>query len=200
MEHSRSGVHKPTGLRIIELRGKTALVIGLGGIGTQVAERAFAFGMRVLAVDPKDIPYMRAVERTVKPDALNSVLPEADVVFMCAPHTPRSEGMLGRDQFRRMKRGAYFINVSRGRTVQTEALVEALERGQLSGAGLDVTHPEPLPQSHPLWSMKNVVLTPHIATLSDQGWERRVELVEENLRRFAVGLPLYHVVDKEKGY
>ena len=184
----------------IELRGKTALVIGVGGVGTQVAERAAAFGMSILAVDPKDIPYMDSVEQVVKPDQLPRVLPEADVVFMCAPHTPKTEGMLGAEEFLLMKPGAYFINVSRGKTVQTDALVEALKSGHLAGAGLDVTDPEPLPKDHPLWDLSNVVLTPHVAWSSDQVWDRLMALFKENIRRFVEGLPLYNVVDKNKGY
>jgi len=186
--------------RPIELRGKTAVIIGVGGIGTQIAERAAAFGMRVLGVDPKDVPYINAIERVVPPDQLNELLPEADVVFMAAPHTPESEYMLGAKQFSLMKRGAYFISVSRGKTTKTEALVQALESGQLAGAGIDVVDPEPLPPNHPLWKMANVVITPHIAGQSDQLDSRRLELYRQNIRRFAKGLPLLNVVDKRKGY
>lgn len=186
--------------RPIELRGKTALIIGVGGIGTQIAERAAAFGMRVLGVDPKDIPYINAIDRVVPPDQLKEMLPEADVVFMAAPHTPESEYMLGPEQFSLMKRGAYFISVSRGKTTKTDALVQALESGHLAGAGIDVVDPEPLPPTHPLWKMPNVVITPHIAGQSDQMDARRLELYTQNIRRFAKGLPLLHVVDKRKGY
>ncbi len=184
----------------IELRGKTALVMGIGGIGTQVAERAFAFGMRVLAIDPKDISFQRAVEKVGKPDQLHEFLPEADVVFMCSPHTPRSEGMMGKTEFSLIKQGAYYINVSRGKTTRTDALVEALRSGHLAGAGLDVVDPEPLPKGHPLWKLENVVITPHIATNSDFTWVRRIELIKENLKRFSEGLPLRNVVMKGKGY
>ncbi|MDA2928153.1 D-2-hydroxyacid dehydrogenase [Acidobacteria bacterium AH-259-G07] len=199
-QYTREGIHKPSGERMIELRGKTALIIGLGGIGTQVAQRAAGFDMRILAVDPKDIPFMKSVERVAKPDQLSQLLPQADVVFMCAPHTAQTEGMLGAKEFALMKPGAYFINVSRGKTVQTAALVEALKGGHLAGAGLDVTDPEPLPKGHPLWSLDNVVITPHLAGRSDQVWRRRIELFKENMRRFVEGLPLLHVVDKNKGY
>ena len=185
---------------LIELRGKTALIIGLGGIGTQVAERAAAFGMRVLATDPKDIPYLNSVERVGKPDQLREFLPRADVVFMCAPHTPETERILGKEEFSLMKRGAYLVNVSRGKTIDTKALVTALRSGQLSGAGLDVTDPEPLPKDHVLWGLENVVLTPHVAFSSDQIAKRRLDLVKENVRRFVQHLPLYHVVDKNRGY
>ena len=184
----------------IELRGKVALIIGLGGIGTQVAERAAAFGMQVLALDPKDIPYLTSVRKVGKPDQLHEFLPLADVVFMCAPHTPKTEHMLSAKEFALMKQGTYFINVSRGKTVDTEALVSALKAGKLAGAGLDVTDPEPLPKDHALWELDNVVLTPHVAYQSDQIVRRRVDLVKENVRRFALGLPLRNVVKKAKGY
>lgn len=185
---------------MIELRGKTALVIGLGGIGTQVAQRAAGFGMRVLAIDARDLPIHRDVERVRRPEELDALLPEADVVFSCVPRTAESEGMLGPDQFQLMKKGAYLVNVSRGAIVDTPALVAALESGHLAGAGLDVTHPEPLPDDHPLWKMENVVITPHVAGFSDRLGERQRELFRDNLERFVTGRPLRHVVDKHAGY
>jgi phosphoglycerate dehydrogenase-like enzyme len=184
----------------VELRGKTALVIGLGGIGTQVAERAAAFGMIVHAIDPKDISYINSVESVGKPDQLRTFLPSADVVFMCAPFTPATNLMLGAEEFSLMKRGAYFINVSRGKIVDTNALHKALTSGHLAGAGLDVTEPEPLPKEHPLWKLENVIITPHVAGRSDGITERRMKLFEDNLRRFEQGLPLRNVVNKQQGY
>ncbi len=184
----------------IELRGRTALIVGLGGAGTQIAERAFAFGMRVIATDPKNIPYMRAVERVEKPDMLHQLLPEADVVFMAAPFTAATRNLFGAREFGKMKRGAYFINISRGGTVDTDALVGALNSGHVAGAGLDVVTPERLPKGHPLWRMENVIITPHLAGNSDQGVIRRTALFIENARRFARGLPLRNVVDLTLGY
>ena len=184
----------------VELRGKTALVVGVGGIGTQVAERASSFGMRVMGIDPKDISYINSMEKVGKPDELRSFLPSADVVFMCAPITPESNLMLGSEEFSLMKKGAYFVNVSRGKIVDTQALLDAVQSQHLAGVGLDVTEPEPLPQDHPLWKQQNVIITPHIAGRSDGIGRRRLELYEENLKRFAHGLPLRNVVDKQKGY
>jgi phosphoglycerate dehydrogenase-like enzyme len=184
----------------IELQRKTAVIIGLGGIGVQIAERAAAFGMRVLAVDPKDVPYLRAVERCEKPDRLHDLLPAADVLFVAAPLTPETRKMLGAEELALLRRGAYFINVSRGELVDTDALAAALARGHLAGAGLDVTDPEPLPKGHALWKMENVIITPHIAGVSDHIHERRLALVKENIQRFVRGLPLRNVVDKAKGY
>jgi len=184
----------------IELKGRTAVVIGMGGIGTQIAFRAWAHGMTIIGVDPKDIPYMPVVARVVKPDQLESVLPEADVVFVAAPHTPMSHKMIGPSQFEIMKAGAYFIAVSRGSLYDIDALVNALQSKRLAGAGVDVTDPEPLPRGHPLWKCENVIITPHIAGRSDKDRDRMVSTIKENIRRFVEGKPLINVVDKQKGY
>lgn len=185
---------------LLELEGKTALVVGVGGIGSQVARRAKGFGMRVIGVDPKEFPPSPLVDRMVFPDQLDEVLGEADVVFVCAPHTAETEYMLGAAQFERMKRGAFFIAVSRGKLYRMEALVKALDSRRLAGAGVDVTDPEPLPKGHPLWRFDNVVITPHIATQCDGEMPRKLELLKENVARFARGAPLRYVVDKRKGY
>jgi phosphoglycerate dehydrogenase-like enzyme len=195
-----TGWHRQADLPMIQLRGKTMLVVGLGGIGTQVAERAFAFGMRILAVDPKDIPYMRAVEYVGKPDELDELLAQADVVVNCTPHTPETEKMYGPLQFSVMKDGVYFINVSRGAIVDTDALTAALQSGKVRAAGLDVVDPEPLPNDHPLWSMSNVTITPHLATLSDGRIEQYQKAFNDNVARFMSGRPLRNIVDKQKGY
>ncbi len=197
---TKVGFQRVNRLPQIELRGKTALVIGLGGIGRQVAERCFAFGMRVLAVDPKDMPLSRAVEEVRKPDDLDQLLPKADVVISCTPHTPKSEGMIGRKQFALMKDGVYFINVSRGKIVDTEALTSALKSGKVRAAGLDVTDPEPLPSDHPLWSMPNVTITPHNATNSDRLRDRRMRLFRENIERFLTKRPLHNIVQKRRRF
>jgi phosphoglycerate dehydrogenase-like enzyme len=184
----------------IELRGKTALIVGVGGIGSQIAQRAQAFGMTVVGVDPKDMPLSPYVSRMVHPEDLDSVLPQADVVFISAPLTPKSEGMIGPRQFELMKRSAYFIAVSRGKIYNTDALVKALDSRRLAGAGLDVTNPEPLPKEHALWKFDNVVITPHIAGLSDNVEARQFDLFKENIAHFVKGQPLLNVVDKQKGY
>ena len=194
-EEWNRGAYRP-----IELRGKTAVVIGVGGIGTQIAQRAHAFDLNVIGVDPKDIPMNYWISRMVPPDRLDSVLPEADVVFMAAPLTPESRAMMGSKQFGLMKRKSYFIAVSRGRTYETDALLEALGSGVLAGAGLDVTDPEPLPKGHPLWKRENVIITPHIAGQSDGVQGRRMALILENVGRFVRGEQLLNVVDKKKGY
>ncbi len=183
-----------------ELNGRTAVVLGVGGIGTQIAIRAHAHGMKVIGVDPRDMPYVPFLEKCVPPDRLDAVLPEADVLFLAAPHTEKTEKMIGAKQFGLMKNGGYFIAVSRGKLYDAAALVSALETKHLAGAGLDVTDPEPLPKGHPLWKMENVIITPHTAGRSDGEHPRYIALYKENLKRFAAGEPLLHVVDKQKGY
>lgn len=187
-------------LNAIELNTKTAVVIGMGGIGMQIAIRAWAHGMKVVGVDPEDIPFAPYIEKVVKPDQLDEVLPEADVVFMAAPHTPLSHKMMGASQFELMKKGSRFIAVSRGRTYDLNALVKALDSKKLSGAGVDVTDPEPLPKGHALWKFDNVIVTPHMAGRSDLDSGRMTGMIMENIRRFADGKPLINVVNKHKGY
>ncbi len=185
---------------LIELRGRTMLVLGYGGIGTQVAERAKAFGMTVHAIDLNDIPLTVTLDKTGKPDELQAMLPAADVVVNCLPLTPATENMIGSDEFAKMKQGSYFINVSRGKIVSTAALVKTLQEGYLAGAGLDVVDPEPLPKDSPLWSMSNVIITPHVAGVSDARTGRQNALILENLARFAQGVPLKNLVDPVKGF
>jgi phosphoglycerate dehydrogenase-like enzyme len=182
-----------------ELQDKTLLVIGLGGIGSEIARRAFGFGMRVLATDPKVLEKPLFVEELRRPEAFHRLLPRADVVASAVPLTPLSRGMIGAKEFGMMRRGTLLVNVSRGGVVDTEALVSALDRGQVAAAGLDVTDPEPLPAGHPLWT-RNVIITPHSAGQSPGGRRRAHELFRENLRRFAAGEMLLNVVDKKAGF
>jgi phosphoglycerate dehydrogenase-like enzyme len=184
----------------IELAGKSAVVIGVGGIGTQIALRAGAFGMAVTGVDPEDKPFQPYLAKVVKPDRLDEVIPQADVVFVSAPDTRESHKMMGAREFELMKKNSYFIAVSRGGLYDMNALVRALDEKRLAGAGVDVTDPEPLPKGHPLWNFPNVMITPHVAGRSDHDRERMSGTAKENLKRFVSGKPLINVVDKQKGY
>jgi phosphoglycerate dehydrogenase-like enzyme len=188
------------GHQLLELQDMTAVVIGVGGIGSQIAQRAHGFGMKVIGVDPKDLPPNINVTRMVYPSQLDSVLPLADVVFVSAPLTPESRHMIGPRQFDLMKKGSFFVAVSRGGLYDTPALVKALDSNKLAGAGLDVTDPEPLPTGHPLWKFPNVVLTPHVAGNSPGSYARRVVVFKENISHFVRNEPLRNVVDKQKGY
>jgi phosphoglycerate dehydrogenase-like enzyme/glyoxylase-like metal-dependent hydrolase (beta-lactamase superfamily II) len=190
---------KPKG-QMQELHGKTMLVVGLGGIGTHLARRANGFGMRVMAIDPKDMERPDFVFSLAKPDKLLDLLPRADVVVLACPLTAETKGLIGSQQLKAMKPSAYLINIARGGIVQTPALVEALENKQIAGAGLDVTDPEPLPDRHPLWKLSNCVISPHVGGQSPEAMDRQWRLWRENVRRFAAGEPLLCVVDKAKGY
>ena len=191
---------QPRSFHGIELNGRNAVVVGLGGIGMQIATRAWAFGMNVTGVDPEDKPFSPFVKRVVKPDQVDEVLPDADVLFISAPHTPKSHKMIGPHQFELMKKGSYFIAVSRGGLYDMNSLVKALDEQRLAGAGVDVTDPEPLPEGHPLWKFQNAIITPHIAGRSDKDRARMVSTIQENIRRFVDNKPLINVVDKQKGY
>ncbi|MGI8962554.1 MAG: D-2-hydroxyacid dehydrogenase [Bryobacteraceae bacterium] len=193
-------IWNPGSFHGIELNGKTAVVVGVGGIGTQIAVRANAFGMTVIGVDTEDKPFLPFLKRVVKPDQLDDVLPQADAVFISVPDTPKSHKMMGARQFQLMKKNAYFIAVSRGGIYDMNGLVKALDEKRLAGAGVDVTDPEPLPKDHALWRFENVIITPHIAGRSDQDSARMVRTIKENIRRFVEGKPLINVVDKQKGY
>jgi phosphoglycerate dehydrogenase-like enzyme len=187
------------GVVLDELMGKTLLVVGLGGIGSEISRRAAAFGMRVVATDPKVLERPLYVEELHKPAAFHTLLPRADVVASAVPLTNVSRKMIGAKEFGMMKPGVILINVSRGGVVDSQALVDALDRKQVAAAGLDVTDPEPLPKGHPLWS-RNVIITPHSAGQSPGGERRRHEVMCENLRRFAADEMLLNIVDKSVGY
>ena len=184
----------------IALQGKTMLVVGLGGIGTEIAQRANGFGMKVIGTRRSDRPSPDYVKRVGKPKDLLAMLPEADVVALAVPLTDETKNMLNKAAFDAMKPGAYLINIARGKVVNTDAMMKALKSGRLAGACLDVTDPEPLPANHELWKQANVIITPHIASHSEVTNKRRSALLVENLRRFGAGEPLLNVVDKKAGY
>jgi phosphoglycerate dehydrogenase-like enzyme len=183
-----------------ELEGRTMLVVGLGGIGSQVARRADALGMRVVAIRNSSRTGPDFVDYVGLPDELLTLTAQADAVVTSVPLTPSTQSLFDAKFFAAMKPNAYFINVGRGKSVVTDDLVAALNAGQLAGAGLDVTDPEPLPADHPLWKMPNVIITPHVSAGSDRIFERVFTIVRENLRRYVAGEPLLSVVDLEKGY
>jgi phosphoglycerate dehydrogenase-like enzyme len=184
----------------IALKGRTMFVVGLGGIGSEIAKRAHGFGMRVIATRRSDQPRPDYVDEQGLSSDFARFLPQADVVAICLPLTDETEHLFDKAAFDAMKPGAYLINIARGRIVDTDALLAALDSGRLAGACLDVTDPEPLPAGHPLWSQPNVVITPHTAadaTLTDERWWA---LYRENIRRFGAGEPLLNTVDKQAGY
>lgn len=187
-------------LPVLEISGETLGIIGLGNIGLQVAKRAHAFNMRILAVDPTQTEKPDYVESLWKMDRLHDMLGQSDFVAICCPLTPQTKGMLGAPEFRAMKSTAILVTIGRGQIIDREALVEALQTTEIAGAGLDVTDPEPLPLDSPLWEMDNVIITPHHAGASPKSWARIFNLFCENLRRFVAGETLTNVVDQTRGY
>jgi phosphoglycerate dehydrogenase-like enzyme len=185
---------------ILDLGACTALVVGVGQVGAEVALRCRAFGMRVIGVDARPAEVPPVVEQLHTPDRLARVLPEADFVVLTVPHTPDTGGMIGRDQLGLMKPSAVLVNVGRGATVRLDDLVDALDKGRIAGAALDVFETEPLPPAHPLWSRANVIITPHVAGFGQSTDAERQQLLVDNCRRFVEGRPLRNVVDKEKWF
>ena len=186
--------------RMAVIDGKTMLVVGLGGIGSEVAKRAHALGMKVVATRASGRTGPEFVSYVGLPDELPKLASEADFVVNTAPLTLQTTGIFDAAFFAKMKPTAYFINVARGRSVVTSALIDALNSKKIAGAGLDVTDPEPLPPDHPLWKAANVIITPHVANDSDLGYDAQVKVVQENLRRYLAGERMLSVVDVQKGY
>jgi phosphoglycerate dehydrogenase-like enzyme len=185
---------------IPELEGKGLLVVGLGAIGIEIARRGSAFGMRVRGTRNSSREGPDFVEYVGLTDETRDLVAWADIIVDALPLTEQTRGLFDKNLFGAMKPTAFFINIGRGETVVTADLVDALRNGTMAGAGLDVSDPEPLTPGHPLWSMPNVVLTPHMAAASDQLERRLVVLAMENLRRYAAGEPLLSVVEARRGY
>lgn len=188
------------GGRLRTVKGKTLLVAGLGGIGTEVAQRAHALGMRVVATRASSRTGPDFVSYVGAPEELAKLAAEADVIVDALPLTPATRGTFDARLFERVKRGALFVNVGRGGTVVSSALSDALRTGALGGAALDVTDPEPLPADHPLWQAPNLIITPHVSSESELGVSRVWEIVRENLRRYVAGSPMLSEVDVSRGY
>lgn len=184
---------------IREIAGSTMLVVGLGGIGTEVARRGKALGMRVIATRRSSRDGPDFVDHVGLSEELLQLAAEADFIVNALPLTTETAGLLDAGFFAAAKQGAFFVSIGRGATTDTDALVDALESGHIAGAGLDVTSPEPLPADHPLWQMSNVIITPHIGG-SGGSRDRHFLLVVENLRRFIAGEALLNVVDPQRGY
>jgi phosphoglycerate dehydrogenase-like enzyme len=186
--------------RMWEVKGRTMLVVGLGGIGTEVAKRAHALGMTVIATRNSGTDGPDYVAEVGLADKLLPFAGRADVIVSTLPLTPQTKGLMSKAFFDAVKRGALFINVGRGATVVTDDLVAALNDGRLGGAGLDVTDPEPLPPEHPLWRAPNLIITPHVSASLEGNEVPRWLLARENLRRYVAGGKLLSEVDVKKGY
>lgn len=186
---------------MMELTGGTLVLVGTGAIGQRIARLAAALDMHIVGVrrTPSGEP-VPPISETVGPERLHDALATADATVVTLPKTRETEGLFDQAAFATMKPGALFVNVGRGEVVQESALVEALQSGPLRGAGLDVFEDEPLPEDSPLWTLENVVLTPHIAGITPHYPERAATLFIENLRRWRRGKPLNNVADRAHGY
>lgn len=184
----------------VAVQGKTMLVLGLGGIGSQVARRAHDLGMRVIGTRNSSRSGPDYVDYVGLSNEMNTLAAQADVVVNALPLTPATRAIVNANFFDSMRDGAYYISVGRGGTTDTDALLAALLSGKLNGAGLDVTDPEPLPEDHPLWAVPNVIITPHTAATSDRSIENTWIIARENLRRYIRGEKLLNLVDLERGY
>ncbi len=188
------------GGEIWEVEGRTLLVVGLGGIGTNIAQLGHGLGMRIIATRNSRREGPDFVSYVGLADELLDLARQADVIINATPLTASTTGIFNREFFSAVPDHAYLINIGRGRSVVTDDLIKALEEGEIAGAGLDVTDPEPLPDGHPLWSTPRVIITPHMAGSSDKIRQRIYLVARENIRRYSAGEPLLSVADLERGY
>ena len=185
---------------LTELNGKVLLIVGYGSIGREVAKRAKAFDMRVWGVTRSGRGEQAYVENIFAVSQLAEALPDADYVMICAPETAETKDLIGAAEIAKMKRGARLINVARGSLLDETALVQALERGALGGAALDVAQTEPLPAESPLWKAPNLFITPHTSGVSDRLWDRQTAILIDLLERWFAGQDLFNQVDFARGY
>ena len=171
-----------------EIAGSNVLILGYGLIGKAIAQKARALGANVTGIRRREQPDWR------------DLLPDADFLVVAAPLTPATRGIVGAKELKALKQGAWVINIARGPLIDEEALVRALTTGPLGGAALDVFDHEPLPEGHPLWSMPNVILSPHVSASTDAMFQRAADLFLDNLRRFRDGRPLRNRVNFRAGY
>lgn len=198
LEQQKAQLWKMYGVPL--LAGKTLGILGLGTIGAAVAQRAAAFGLRVIGTqrEPKPVPH---VEATFGGRAgLERVLRESDFLLVLLPLTPETRGSIGARELDLAKPGAFLLNLARGGIVDEGALLERLRSGRLAGAGIDVFEKEPLPPGDPLWSAPNTILTPHMGGLEPQYMQRLMEIAVDNVERLERGEPLRNPVDRARGY
>jgi len=179
------------------LQGATLGIIGCGGIGSALARKAASLGMQILALDRQALSLSDVPGEVWPPERLPELLRLSDYICIAAPHTPETQHLIRRPQLRQMRPTAWLLNVGRGSIVALEDLTQALHAGELAGAALDVLEVEPLPADHPLWTLPNVILTPHVAAADIQVPQRHLQLLLENVRRFSTGQPLLNIVQKQ---
>jgi D-3-phosphoglycerate dehydrogenase len=195
-QQTKEFIRRPT----LDLHGKTVGIVGLGGNGRRIAEVLVPFRVRILATDYFPIDKPAHVEQLLPADQLHEVLAESDIVILCVPLNSQTLHMIGHRELAAMKRGAVLVNVARGPVIDETALIAALELGHLAGAGVDVTEIEPLPDSSKLWTLPNVIITPHVGAQSARRADDTTNLICDNLGRYFSGQPLLNLVDKQLGF
>ncbi len=186
--------------RCLEIQDSIISIIGLGSIGSEIARKIKSLGAKVIGIK-RDISNKPSfVDELYTSDSLKEVLQKSDFIVNVLPHTKKTENYFSRKQINHIKKGAIFINIGRGKTVDESALIEALENSHLGGAGLDVTAEEPLPENSRLWDMDNVIITSHSVGVSPRKAERRATLLEKNLKKFLNGKKLLNQVNRKLGY
>ena len=194
------GVDKKNIKRPIELKNKICGILGMGGIGFCIAERLKSFGMKIIGISEELIPIVSFVDEFYTSEKLLNILPKLDVLICAAPLTKKTSNLINESCFKKMKKDSIFINVSRGKIVETNALLKNKLYLKFRGVGLDVTNPEPLPKNHKLSKANNIIISNHTSGLSDKNRQRSFELVIQNIKRFLKNRPLLNTVDKIKGY
>jgi phosphoglycerate dehydrogenase-like enzyme len=195
-QQQRVFVRRPTA----DLRGKTVLIVGLGGNGRQLVRVLHPFGVTLLATDYYPDAKPTEVQQLLPADRLDELLPLADIVILTLPLNTSTRGLFDARRLRLLKRGAWLINVARGPVIVERDLVAVLESGHLRGCGLDVTEVEPLPRESPLWTREDVMISPHVGAQSNRRYDDATGLIAENLRRYLSGEKLWNVVDKTLGF
>ena len=200
LQQQRDWRPEPIEFPMLEISGKTMLVVGLGGIGVEVAKRAHGLGMRVIGIRASSREGPDYVEYVGLSHELHDLAIQADVIVNALPLTDTTRGIFDEAFFNAARHGTFFISIGRGESTVTDDLIAALKDGRVAAAGLDVTDPEPLPADHELWGVPNVIITPHVSAETDQGRWRRWMITLENIRRYVNGDRMLNVVDIERGY
>jgi D-2-hydroxyacid dehydrogenase (NADP+) len=190
---------RPSQSALLTLNRKTLGILGVGAIGKRIAEIARTFGMRVIGLSRRGKP-IEGVDQIYPPEQLHTLLGEAHYIVNALPLTAATRNAIDDAEFAAMRSDAFFVNIGRGATVNTDALLRALQDKRIAGAGLDVTEPEPLPPEHPLWQLENAIITPHYAGGRADYSELVAAIFVDNLERILSGKPLLNVVDKDAGY
>ncbi len=199
---SRYGMNKVFDFRPIELNAKKALVIGYGGIGKSIVSRLFGFGCKVDVINFKQ--NLKELDQRIENHFyfkdIEKAIPSADIILVALPETKLTKKFFDEKMFKKFKKNSIFINVTRGPIVCTKSLIKNIKNKKLLAVGLDVTDPEPLPDNHPLLNFENVLITPHIAGISEGLKGRNFDLIANNINRYYLNEDLINVINKKNSY